>query len=248
MTPMLLLAAGHTQALEHAYQWLQTQGFPCTKMPSQAVTHLLLPVPSFDPDGTVKGGTKLDALLAQLPKDIAVIGGNLDHPLLKNYQKIDLLQDAHYLAMNARITAHCALSLAMQKCSCILVDTSVLVIGWGRIGKCLAQLLQALGADITVAARKETDRAALASLGMNAIPTDGIQPSKYDVIFNTAPEMLLPYCDGNALKIDLASTPGIGGSDIIWARGLPNKQVPESSGKLIAESVTSYLSGTEAIT
>jgi len=248
MTPTLLLAVGYTQALEHAYHQLQKQDLPCTKVPSQAVTHLLLPVPSFDPDGTVKGGTKLDALLAQLPKNITVIGGNLVHPSLKEYHTIDLLQDAHYLAANARITAYCALSLAMQHLSCTPDSISFLVIGWGRIGKCLTQLLQALDTDITVAARKETDRATLASLGINAISTDGIQPSKYGVIFNTAPEMLLPHCDGNALKIDLASKPGIGGNEVIWARGLPNKLAPESSGRLIADVVTSYLSETEAIT
>lgn len=248
MTPTLLLAAGHTQALEYAYHLLQQQALPCTRDPSQAVTHLLLPVPSFDPDGTIKGGTKLDALLAQLPKNITVIGGNLDHPLLNNYRKTDLLQNARYLAMNARITAYCAISIAMQNLSRTPDSASFLVIGWGRIGKCLAQLLQALGAGVTVAARKETDRATLASLGINAISTDGLQPSKYDVIINTAPEMVLPHCNGDALKIDLASKPGICGNDVIWARGLPNKLAPESSGKLIADAVTSYLSETEAIT
>ena len=44
----------------------------------------------------------------------------------------------------------------------------------------------------------------------------------------------LPDCRGNALKIDLASCPGMLGDDVIIARGLPGKYVPESSGRLIA--------------
>ena len=49
--------------------------------------------------------------------------------------------------------------------------------------------------------------------------------------------MTVPFCFGNALKIDLASKPGIGGSDVIWARGLPGKDAPESSGELIAKTI-----------
>lgn len=247
MGPILFLSAGHTEALQQACGVLQQQGFSFTTEPSPAVTHLLLPVPSFDTDGTVKGGSDLGTLLAQLPEDVTVIGGNLTHPALAGSKTVDLLQNARYLAMNARITAHCALALAAQQLSSTLDDIPILIIGWGRIGKCLAQLLRAIGAQVTVAARKETDRAALASLGIDTVPVSRIDPSQYGLIFNTAPEMVLPHCDCNALKIDLASKPGIGGKDVVWARGLPNKAVPVSSGKLIAEAVISYLSETEAV-
>jgi len=242
MGPILFLTAGQTQALSHAQQALRQQGFSFTSAPTQSVTHLLLPVPSFDGDGTIKGGGELPALLAQLPKQVTVIGGNLSHPALAGYHTIDLLQDPHYLAINARITAHCALSIAAQRLPCTLDDIPVLVIGWGRIGKCLAQLLQGLGANVTVAARKATDRAALASLGFSAVSTTQMDPGAHGLIFNTAPQMLLDHCQGNALKIDLASSPGIGGTDVLWARGLPNQYAPESSGKLIAEAIISHLS------
>ena len=38
------------------------------------------------------------------------------------------------------------------------------------------------------------------------------------------------------MKIDLASEKGLGGEDVIWARGLPGIHAPESSGRLIAET------------
>ena len=61
------------------------------------------------------------------------------------------------------------------------------------------------------------------------------------LVFNTAPSLLLsremtarcPDC----LLIDLASQPGMQGDDVLWARGLPGKMAPESSGKLIAETI-----------
>jgi hypothetical protein len=41
----------------------------------------------------------------------------------------------------------------------------------------------------------------------------------------------------DCLKIDLASKPGIAGSDVIIARGLPGKMAPESAGHLIAKTI-----------
>ena len=63
----------------------------------------------------------------------------------------------------------------------------------------------------------------------------------YRLIFNTAPDAVLSeeqvaHCRDNCLKIDLASRLGIAGTHVIWARGLPGKDAPESSGKLIAKS------------
>lgn len=236
MKRCVLLPCGHSAALEYACTLLQNAGITLAKTPCDAVTHLLLPIPSFEPDGSVKGGGDLNELLSLLPESITVIGGNL-HSVPDNYPKIDLLQDPVYLANNAAITAHCAIKVALHHLPCTLENCPVLVIGWGRIGKCLSRLLRQLDARITVAARKETDRATLLSLGYNAIDTQHIAPESYRVIFNTAPFPVLPDCNSSALKIDLASSPGITGSHVIQARGLPGKYAPESSGKLIAEYI-----------
>lgn len=236
MKRCLLLPCGHSAALKYACTLLKKAGIPTAEKPCDAVTHLLLPVPSFDPDGSIKGGGYLNELLAMLPKDITVIGGNLQS-VPDDYPKIDLLQDPVYLAKNAAITAHCAIKAALNHLPCTLEDCSVLIIGWGRIGKCLARLLRQMDAHVTVAARKEADRAALLSLGYDAIDIPDLDPKPYRLIFNTAPYPVLPNCNSCALKIDLASTPGITGSDVIWAKGLPSKDAPESSGKLIAEHI-----------
>lgn len=244
MKQHLLLPYGKTEALHYACHKLKESGFSITTNPNSEVTHLLLPTPSFDPDGSVKGGGDLGPLLSRLPKDITIIGGNLSS-VPADYRKLDLLQSEAYLAKNAAITAHCAVKLAMNQLSCTLEHCPVLVIGWGRIGKCLGRLLQQMGACVTVATRKEADRSVLQALHYGAVPTGSIEPDRYRVIFNTAPLLILPNCDGSALKIDLASQPGITGTDVIWARGLPNKDAPESSGHLIAQYIADYLTETE---
>ena len=44
-----------------------------------------------------------------------------------------------------------------------------------------------------------------------------------------------------AIKIDLASCPGMDAPDVIWARGLPGKDAPETSGELIARTILRLL-------
>ena len=241
MDDRILYAAGYSPAMSYCIQTLKEEGFTLLSEPNQQVTHLLLPVPSFAPDGGIIGGGNLSTLLTLLPKDIVVIGGNLDRPELDYYTTVDLLQDPLYLAMNAQITAHCALELALCQLPVILDHCPVLIIGWGRIGKCLAKLLQHLGANVSVCARKEADRCMLASLGYDALQLSQIDLAQYRLIFNTVPTMLFPVCPGNGLKIDLASRLGLGSEDVLWARGLPGKHAPESSGNLIANTLMRIL-------
>ena len=117
------------------------------------------------------------------------------------------------------------------------------MIGWGRIGKCLAQLLQAMDAPVCIAARKEKDRAMLRALGFKAIGMDD-SIGKYRLILNTVPEAVFPdeiiKCT-DCVKIDLASRKGLAGDDVIWAKSLPGRLVPESSGQLIADTILRYI-------
>lgn len=241
----LFYTAGNSPALTHAVTLLTQQGFLFADRSDLAVTHLLLPAPAFTPKGLLVGEENIDTILPQLSRDITILGGNLHHRALTPYKTIDLLKDDIYLAKNAAITAHCAIKLAMNHLNTTLEDCPVLVIGWGRIGKCLAQRLKGLGARVTVAARKSADRAMLMALGYDSTPIPDLDPSPYRIILNTVPVVVLHGGDG--LKIDLASKPGIIAEDVLWARGLPGKEAPESSGQLIAESICRLLKQGESL-
>lgn len=226
--------AGCTTALKCAASALWSMGWEY----DASAKNLLLPVPSFDPEGRIIGGGRIEDILTE---DTTVIGGNLQHKALTGHRCIDLLQDAQYLAQNASITAYCALRYAENKLSVILRDCPVLVIGWGRIGKCLADLLHRMGANVHVHARKEQDRAVLQALGYSAVDRLDNKALLKDfyVIYNTVPHPVLrdDLLTKGTVLIDLASVAGIAGEDVIWARGLPNKDAPESSGLLIAKTV-----------
>ncbi len=252
MSKYIFYPATRSPALLAAAEKLKSRGYGVVSRPCESVTHLLLPVPSFESDGTIKGGGDLQELLKILPKNITIVGGSL--PELPNYKTMDLLKDPEYLAENAYITAHCAVRLAMMRLPVSMRRCKVLIIGWGRIGKCLTRLLHALEADLTVVARKETDRAIAHALGYSAIPPEEVacQLDRYRLIFNTAPatvlsEDLITEYNEKCLKIDLASVQGIVDPTSLWARGLPGKDAPESAGALIAKTAIRLLDRKEPL-
>lgn len=244
MKDILFYGIDGNAAIHFACRELQKAGYRITDRPGEDVTHLILPVPSFSSDGHIRGGGDLKMLLNTLAKDVTVIGGNLhDTP-----HALDLLQDEQYLAENAAITADCAMRIAGNNLSIRFEGCKTLIIGWGRIGKCLAQLLRSMGADVTVAARRQEHRASLISLGYHAVHPNELAEllHQFRVIFNTAPQMLLDktktaLCRHDCVLIDLASVPGIEDENVIVARGLPGRDLPESSGALIAQAVIRLL-------
>lgn len=249
----LLYIPASTEAIRYCSIFLQEKGFDITSSPSSNATHLLLPVPSLQDSRIMANDLELQELLSTIPEAVTVIGGNLNTPLLSCYRQFDLLKNEAYLAQNAAITAECALRLAAQDLPIALNEAQILILGWGRIGKCLAKLLSCSGCSISVAARKDTDLAMISALGFYPVHYPSLLSAQQDyrIIFNTVPFEVLPepiaqQFPDNCKKIDLASVPGIRGSNVLWARGLPGKMMPESSGRLIANTIVKSLSQEEA--
>ena len=243
MADKLIFAAGATAACRFAASELKALGLSVTEAPSPDARYLLLDTPAFAAGGQLRGGGSVESLLRELPPDILICGGNLSHPALDGYETADFLKDESYLCENAYITAECALDAALPYLKRTIRHCPTLVIGWGRIGKCLSRILKALGADVTVAARNPKDRAILHALGYDTVDITELPLylGHYQLLYNTVPSPVadivqMGSCRSDCIKIELASTDGIAGDDVIIARGLPGLHMPESSGKLIAET------------
>ena len=243
MSNFLLYPVGSTESCLKAAHYLKNSGVPLIDHPCPEITHILLDIPSFDNQGRLRDGSDLSELLRRLPDSVTVVGGNLKHRSIADYKTMDLLTDPMFLAKNAAITAECALQAAAPYLITTYADTPTLILGWGRIGKCLTRLLSALGASVTVAARNPSDRALLHAFGCQAVDFFRMRDiaSRYRLVFNTVPQ--LPFADDpfsenrNCIKIDLASSPGMDGWDAVTARGLPGKYAPETTGKLVAQTI-----------
>ena len=240
MDDITIFCAGSSQAARYACDILSSKGINTVREPCDAAKCVLFDIPSLGPGDTLRGGTDLAVVLNAVPENVILMGGGLDHPMLEKYRKYDLLKSEGYLKENARITAYCALHIIGEALPVTLEDCPVLVIGWGRIGKVLTSLLVRVGAQVTVSTRDIRSAASLAKLGISAVLTSDITPKHYRLIVNTAPLHVLDdeavdLCK-EAIKIDLASEKGLPGEDVIWAKGLPGRCAPESSGKLIAKT------------
>lgn len=234
------------------------------------VSAVILPLPySFD---GVRVNTakelRMDALLVQM-RSRCLLGGKLDDSakdlaVRNGVRCIDYYESEILQLKNALPSAEGAISIAMQHLPVTLDGCETAVIGYGRIGSLLAHKLNALGARVTVFARREEAlvRAQLARCNTIQITSgEGVShltelsPS-IRVVFNTVPERLLKRRTLEALSrdcllIDLASAPG--GIDFIaaeelgfqavWATALPGKYAPESAGYYLAQTIEHVLKG-----
>jgi len=161
---------------------------------------------------------------------------------------------------NAVLTAEGALEIALREIKTTLQNSKVLILGYGRIGKYLAHILKALGADVSVSARKEQDLAWISSLGYHPLKTELIsQPGdcntyNFDIVFNTIPAVII---DRNSIckfppqtvYIELASAPGgicLKSAEeyrlkVIQAPSLPGKCAPYTAGKIIKEAIENFM-------
>ena len=135
-----------------------------------------------------------------------------------------------FVEENGAITAEGALQIAMRHRFRTLRGSDVLVIGYGGIGKPLSAMLKSLGADVSVAVRREEQLWILKGEGYRPILSKDLLQfaGEYDVIFNTAPQLLLTrpvleQMSPGVLIVDLASRPG--GVDWKTAREMELKAV-----------------------
>ncbi len=160
---------------------------------------------------------------------------------------------------NALPSAEGAVMLAMENTEKNIEGSHALIGGYGRIGKILAHKLKVLGAEVTVAARRDEVLCEIALGGCNAINTSDIEAmscavSGSDVIFNTSPgiiftKQILEKAHAKPIYIEIASAPG--GIDIpsarecglqmIFAPSIPGKYAPVSAGDYILETIFDFL-------
>lgn len=193
-------------------------------------------------------------ILSLMPPGTLVCAGMADSfaPLcgglglkLRDYFKSDYLT-----VMNALLTAEGAIDLIMRESPRAVFGSRILVCGYGRIGRLLSHKLRALGAQLTVAARKSEALAYIRAEGMTALDLRRADDfSGFDFVVNTIPATVFTAQAlrqfGGAVLIDLASPPyGFDleeaekmGKSIIIASGLPGSCAPETAAETIRDTI-----------
>ncbi len=196
---------------------------------------------------------RFDELIAACGKSRLIIGGMVG---IESICIVDYALREELLIRNAVPTAEGAIAIAMNELKRTIHGSRALVLGYGRIGVCLAERLRFLGAEATVAARSLKSRALAVNSGLKAVGFEDIEASLSgcDVVFNTVPHKILDALALSALRtgtavIDLASLPGgvddeaasALGVKVIHALALPGKVAPITAGGIIADTVITIL-------
>lgn len=169
---------------------------------------------------------------------------------------IDYFEREELVVMNAVPTAEGALQIAMQESAFAMFKSEILITGFGRISKVLVKYLTALGANVTITARKYSDLAWAEIMGCKSIHLSNLKDfvEKFDIIINTIPavifdKQILSLLSKGCLVIDLASKAGVVdfetaknlGIKTIWALSLPGKVAPITAGEIIADTIINII-------
>ena len=184
-----------------------------------------------------------------------VIMGKAETLACVNCKVYDLLERGNFAEANALPSAEGAVKVAIESFEGTISGSKILVIGYGRIGKCLSRMLRALNAEVTVATRSAQKAVSVSKDGNKSVNTSEIRSIKgFDIIFNTADALvidgeILKNSDNSALIIDLASASG--GVDFktaeglgfrtVHALGLPGKYSPKAAGEIISDAVLTII-------
>lgn len=164
----------------------------------------------------------------------------------------DFMQEEPLTLFNAIATAEGAILEALLHKSTLLHQSRILVLGYGRCGKILADKLKGLSAHVTVSSAQAGELALASALGIDTLPLAAL-PQRidcYEYVFNTIPATVLTRSclekmDSHALVVDIASNrvgvdyeaAALLKRNILFCPGLPGKYTSLSCAEQLTEFV-----------
>ena len=216
---------------------------------------LTLNAPLFDEKVEIKD------ICTLLKKGNIVMGGQLPESFKETLANTEVEFYDYFLLdelaiFNAIPTAEGVVEILIKNLPITIHSMKCAILGYGKTGKVLAATLKALGADVTVFARKEQDKADVFTKGYKfaSFPSLKNTEYKFDALINTVPQKVLgreemKNISSDCLFIEIASAPfGIDfqaakefAFDVIKANSLPGKVAPKTAGEIIGRSVLPIL-------
>ncbi len=168
---------------------------------------------------------------------------------------VEIAQDDELAVLNSIPTAEGAVAIAINDSPISIHGNDAMVVGFGRCGISLGRMLGGIGAHVTVAARKASDRARATEMGFRTCSISDLREHVKSMafIFNTIPapvltQEVLANARKCSLLVDIASGGGTDfaaaesfGIKALLAPGLPGKVAPVTAGKILGKVIPRLL-------
>ena len=199
-------------------------------------------------------------LLRLLPEGCTVAGGLISDDFAEKLRRksidvFDYYTDERLARDNAIPTAEGIIGILINSLPVTVNAMKCAVTGYGKCAKAATRALVALGADVTVAARRSESLAEAQEDGAKACTLENFAEiaHKFSAVINTVPARVIDRKIISSLKkdcllIEIASSPfGIDfdcakeyGINTIKAGSLPGRISPQTAGEIICNSILSY--------
>lgn len=265
---MKLVILGGDKRQHILYELLEKDGHTVSKTPAYRDEIIIGPIPCSKDNKTLFQTTTdepviIEELFRKMNENQCrlFIAGAIKENILAmaeaySIEAVDLMALDETAIMNAVPTAEGAVAAAMENSDITIFGSRCLVLGYGRCGKVLANMLKGIGAAVSVGADNAADEAYIKCYGFDyaGLDTLEIRLKEFDFIFNTIPVILLDrsairHIKPGCLVIDIASAPG--GVDLTAAEqmgifavnlpGLPGKAAPRSAAIILKDIVCKLL-------
>lgn len=262
---LLIITADKRQV--YMSERLCEKGFDCTFYTPDLFVEgqfdgVVFALPSTKPSGiNCEYDVRLENILSLVKKGGYVFSAMAPDSFLNTVKDSELVNYDYYsreelVVLNAGLTAEGVLELVLVNSNITLRNLRILVTGFGKTGEAIADVLSRNFASVTVAARKEKDRAKVTNRNMKAISFAQIRDcaESFDFVINTVPEEvigknLLSRFRQDCVFLEIASKPyGIDvtsgenqGKKVIIASSLPGKYVAKSAGIFIADTISNIV-------
>lgn len=220
---------------------------------------LILPIPA---EKLTEQELFMEVLRKKIKSETLILGGCFSEKFVEWLEErgiayLDFMKDETVVEENAVATAEGAIADVILHSPYNIDESKIIVSGYGKCGRAIAERLQALGARVTVLARKRESRKAAKKEGFYAAdfafgPEEAMGAN---VLINTVPapvitELLIRELPKNAYLLDIASKPG--GIDFESAKehgiraelllGIPGKYAPLESAYILSRAIERFSS------
>ena len=196
-------------------------------------------------------------IVALLSNKKMVFGGQLPKSFCEELESRDCPYCDYFLLdelaiYNAVPTAEGVVQVLIEELPITIHGMKCGILGYGRVGKVLANTLSSLGAKVTVFARKQSAFAEIYASSMEYKHFDVLstENNDFDVVINTVPvkvlgDAQLSKLNSDCVLVEVASAPfGIDfqavkerAFKVVKAGSLPGKVAPKTAGEIIGRSI-----------